>query len=77
MEARRWKAFVRLSGESVVERDEEILTEFKGFAQSLNRTGIEYSIFLKVEEDHPNSCARPREQLRSTVRYYSGKMGGD
>lgn len=76
MEARRWKAFVRLSGESVVDRDEEILTEFKGFAQSLNRTGIEYSIFLKVE-DRPRSSARSHEQLRSTVRHYSGKMGGD
>lgn len=76
MEARRWKAFVRLSGESLVDRDEEILTEFKGFAQSLKRTGIEYSIFLKVE-DYPKSSAGSHDQLRSTVHDSSNGVVGD
>ena len=76
MEARRWKAFVRLTGESLVNRDEEILTEFKGFAQSLKRTGIEYSIFLKVE-DCSKSSAHSHEQLRSRIHDSAAKMGGD
>ena len=76
MEARRWKAFLRLSGESLVDRDEEILTEFKGFAQSLTRTGIEYSIFLKVE-DRTRLSAHSHESLRATVHDSPAEMGGD
>jgi hypothetical protein len=50
MEIRRWKAFLRLNGETMVERDEDILNEFKGFVQSLKRAGIDYSVVVNVEE---------------------------
>ena len=49
MEIRRWKAFLRLNGETLVERDEDILNEFKEFVQALKRVGIDYSIIVNVE----------------------------
>ena len=49
MEIRRWKAFLRLNGETLVERDEDILDEFKEFVQALKRVGIDYSIIVNVE----------------------------
>lgn len=50
MEARRWKAFLRLEGETLVNKDADILNEFKGFVQALKRAGIDYSIVVNVEE---------------------------
>jgi hypothetical protein len=50
LEIRRWKAFLRLNGETLVERDEDILNEFKGFVQALKRAGIDYSVVVNVEE---------------------------
>jgi hypothetical protein len=49
LEIRRWKAFLRLKGETLVERDEDILDEFKEFVQALKRVGIDYSIIVNVE----------------------------
>jgi hypothetical protein len=51
LEIRRWKAFLRLNGETLVERNEDILNEFKGFVQALKRAGIDYSVVVNVEED--------------------------
>jgi hypothetical protein len=49
MELRRWKAFLRLNGETLVESDEDILNEFKGFIQALKSVGIDYSVVVNVE----------------------------
>ncbi len=49
LEIRRWKAFLRLTGETLVDRDEDILNEFKGFVQALKRVGVDYSIVVNVE----------------------------
>ena len=49
MEIRRWKAFLRLNGETLVDRDEDILNEFKEFVQALKKVGIDYSIIVNVE----------------------------
>ena len=76
MKVRHWKAFLRLSGDSLVDRDEEILAEFKGFAQSLKRIGIDYSIILQVE-NRAKSSSTSREQLHSTIHDPSATMGGD
>jgi hypothetical protein len=48
-ETRRWKAFLRLRGESLVETDDEILNEFEGFVHALRRVGVDYSIIVNVE----------------------------
>src|SRR5438552_18373300 len=49
LENRRWKAFLRLTGETMVERDDEILDEFKGVVKALKRVGGDYSIIVNVE----------------------------
>ena len=53
MKIRKWTAFIRLNGEMLVERDEEILNEFKGFVLGLKGVGIEYSLLVNVEETEP------------------------
>ena len=45
----------------MVERDEDILNEFKGFVQALKRVGVEYSIIVNVEggrTEHLNGANR-------------------
>ena len=49
MQSRKWKAFLRLQGETLVDNDEDILNEFSGFVQQLKRVGVEYSIIVNVE----------------------------
>lgn len=49
LEARRWKAFLRLRGETMVEKDEEIPNEFNQFVQTLRQVGVDYSILVNVE----------------------------
>ena len=67
MEIRRWKAFLRLEGETLVERDEDVLNEFRGFVQALKRAGIEYSIVVNVEESKPEKLpGRPRQAASMT-----------
>ena len=76
MEVSRCKAFLRLSGESLVDRDDEIVAEFKGFAQALKRTGIEYSIVLNIE-DRAESSNSSHDHSRSRVHDSPVTMGGD
>ena len=65
MEIRRWKAFLRLTGETLADRDDEILNEFTGFVQALKRVGIDYSIVVTVEEGQlGNSSPRSETSVR-------------
>lgn len=67
MGMRRWKAFLRLEGETSVEKDEDIMNEFKGFVQALNRAGIDYSIVVNEEVDQPEKLAgRPKQAASMT-----------
>lgn len=50
MKIRKWKAFMRLSGETLVDSDADILNEFKGFVLALKRVGIEYSLVVNVDK---------------------------
>ncbi len=60
MIVRRWKAFLRLNGETLVDREEDVLNEFKGFVQALKRVGIDYSIVVDVERvDNEHYSERP------------------
>lgn len=38
-----------MNGETLVDRDEDILNEFKEFVQALKKVGIDYSIIVNVE----------------------------
>lgn len=49
MEPRRWKAFLRLTGQTLVDNEDDILNEFKGFVSVLDKVGIDYSIIVNVE----------------------------
>gem|GEM_PF-3721668 len=66
LEVRRWKAFLRLNGETLVERDEDILNEFKGFVQALKRIGVDYSIVVNIEQsgtENFSGLARPSASI--------------
>ena len=49
MQSRRWKAFLRLRGETLVDSDQDIVDEFSMFVQQLKRVGVDYSIIVNVE----------------------------
>jgi hypothetical protein len=49
VETRKWKAFVRMNGETTVDSSHDILTEFKAMVEYLKSTGVDYSIFVQVE----------------------------
>ncbi len=71
MEIRRWKAFLRLTGETLVDRDEDILDEFKGFVQALKRVGIDYSIVVNVEEGKTEHLVGGQGQIPAIGRKIS------
>jgi len=71
LEVRRWKAFLRLTGETLVERDEDVLNEFKGFVQALKRVGIDYSIIINVEGRRAGTLTRQARQGASMVQSLS------
>jgi hypothetical protein len=49
MEARKWKAFLRMSGETTVDTGQDILTEFKVMVEYLKCIGVDYSMVVQVE----------------------------
>ncbi len=73
MEIRRWKAFLRLTGETLVDRDEDILDEFKGFVQALKRVGIDYSIVVNVEEGKTEHLVGGQGEFPAIARNISNR----
>ena len=53
METRKWKAFLRMSGETTVDNSPDILIEFKAMVKYLKSIGVDYSIVVQVEADQP------------------------
>ena len=49
METRRWKAFLRMNGETPVDTSQEILMQFKIMVDYLKFIGIDYSMVVQVE----------------------------
>ena len=49
LEARRWKAFLRMTGETTVDTEQDILTEFKVMADYMKCIGVNYSMIVHVE----------------------------
>ena len=49
LETRRWKAFLRMTGETTVDTEEDILTEFKVMAEYMKCIGVSYSMIVHVE----------------------------
>ena len=50
MENRKWKAFLRMTGETTV-AGEDILTQFKAMVEYLKWIGVDYSMVVQVEAD--------------------------
>ena len=50
METRKWKAFLRMNGETTVDSP-DILIEFKAMVEYLKSVGVDYSIVVQVEAD--------------------------
>jgi hypothetical protein len=70
LELRRWKAFLRLNGQTM-DSEEEILNEFSGFVSALSRIGIEYSIVVNVEGCRTKLSSgqtRPLDPIAHTAR---------
>ena len=51
METRRWKAFLRMNGETTDDTSQDILTEFKAMVEYLKWIGVDYSMVVQVEAD--------------------------
>ena len=49
METRKWKAFLRMNGETTVDTGQDILTEFKAMVEYLKWIGVDYSMVVQVE----------------------------
>lgn len=49
LETRRWKAFLRMTGETTVDTEQDILTEFKVMADYMKCIGVNYSMIVHVE----------------------------
>jgi hypothetical protein len=49
METRRWKAFLRINGETMVDSSQDILAEFKAMVEYLKCIGVDYSVVVQVE----------------------------
>jgi hypothetical protein len=74
METRKWKAFLRVNGETTVDSSHDILTEFKAMVDYLKSIGVDYSIFVQVEADQAeHSQTLAMEQ--SPRRPRTGQLG--
>jgi hypothetical protein len=49
METRKWKAFLRMNGETTVDTSQDIMTEFKAMVEYLKCVGVDYSMVVEVE----------------------------
>jgi hypothetical protein len=74
MEIRKWKAFLRISGETTVDTSQDILAEFKAMVEYLKHIGVDYSMVVQVEageKEHSQTLALEQ----TTSERGSGQMG--
>jgi hypothetical protein len=63
METRRWKAFLRMNGETMVDSSQDVLAEFKAMVEYLKCIGVDYSVVVQVEAGQAErSRTLPAEQ---------------
>jgi cytochrome c len=74
METRKWKAFLRMNGETTIDTEQDILTEFKAMVEYMKWIGVNYSMVVQVEaggsEDSQNAGLE-----QASNRQGSGQMG--
>ena len=74
METRKWKAFLRMNGETAVDSGQDILTEFRAMVEYLKWIGVDSSMVVQVEATPVERAQTPA--LEETLRRRSfGKLG--
>jgi hypothetical protein len=74
METRKWKAFLRMNGETTVDSSHDILTEFKAMVEYLRSIGVDYSMFVQVEADHAEG-SQTLAMEQPSRRQRTGQLG--
>ena len=74
METRRWKAFLRMNGETTVDTGQDILTEFKAMVEYLKWIGVDYSMVVQVEAGQTGH-SQTLAQEQTPRRRESGQIG--
>jgi hypothetical protein len=74
METRKWKAFLRMNGETTVDTSREILSEFKAMVEYLRCIGVDYSMVVQVEAG-PTERSRTLAMEQTSRQRESGKLG--
>jgi len=70
METRKWKVFLRMNGETIVDTDQDILTEFKVMVEYLKWIGVDYSMAVQVEAgraEHPPVRMRGSQETDTSI----------
>jgi hypothetical protein len=49
METRKWKAFLRMNGETTADTGNDILNEFRAMVEYLKWIGVDYSMVVQIE----------------------------
>jgi len=74
METRKWKAFLRMNGETAVDSGQDIMTEFRAMVEYLKWIGVDYSMVVQVEATQAERAqALALEQTQPRRGY--GKLG--
>jgi hypothetical protein len=74
METRKWKAFLRMNGETTVDTGQDILTEFKAMVEYLKWIGVDYSMVVRVEAGQTGR-SQTLAQEQTPCRRGSGQAG--
>jgi cytochrome c len=74
METRKWKAFLRMNGETSIDTEQDILTEFKAMVEYLKWIGVNYSIIVQVEAGRSENSQIARLE-QASHRQGSRQMG--
>ena len=75
METRRWKAFLRMNGETTDDTSQDILTEFKAMVEYLKWIGVDYSMVVQVEAGQTERSQSPAPE--QTPRRRESRQLGD
>ena len=71
----KWTAYMKLKGQTWARKENEILSEFDGFVQSLRGIGVDYNIIVMVEGKAPREL-RSSHRLRENHPKVSSRGGG-
>ena len=74
METRKWKAFLRMNGETAVDSGQDILTEFRAMVEYLKWIGVDYSMVVQVEATQAERTKALAPEQTPSRRSF-GKLG--